>query len=100
MQSTSYRSKDDFTITTTRIDENGKILSTEETKAVNFVDLPEKTRDIIAKLIGTVPVDESRILVKKNKGFTNYDVRLNESAIRCKVSINDDGTIREKKISK
>lgn len=100
MQSTSYRSKDDFTITTTRIDENGKILSTEETKAVNFVDIPEKTRDIIAKLIGTVPVDESRILVKKNKGFTNYDVRLNESAIRCKVSINDDGTIREKKISK
>lgn len=100
MQSTSYKSINEFTITTTKIDKNDKVIATEKADALNYVDLPKKTRDIIAELIGAVPVDESRIMVKKNNGFTSYDVRLNESAIRCKLSINDDGTIREKKVIK
>ncbi len=101
MQSTSYKNINEFTITTTKIDNTGKILFTEKANAMNYVDLPKGTRDIIAELIGgAVPVDESRIIVRKNEGYTNYDVRLNESAIRCKLSINDDGTVRDKKVIK
>lgn len=100
MQSTSYKNINELTITTTKIDENGKILDVDKADAMNYVDLPKNTRDIIAELIGAVPVDESRITVRKNEGYTSYDVRLNESAIRCKLSINDNGTIREKKIIK
>ncbi len=100
MQSTSYKGINEFKITTTKINQEGKILSQEEANAMNYVDLPETTRKIIAELIGAVPVDESRIMVRKQTGYTNYDVRLNESAIRCKISINDDGTIREQKVTK
>lgn len=100
MQSTVYDTPDKFAVTTTVITPEGKVTSSERTEAVNYVDLPAPTRDIIAKLIGAVPVDESRIMVKRGEGFDTYDVRLNESAVRCKVSINHDGTIRDKKVTK
>ncbi|WP_218916221.1 glycosyl hydrolase family 28 protein [Pseudopedobacter saltans] len=100
MQSTSYKNINEFLVTTTKINQKGEVLAKEEARAVNYVDLPEMVKTVIAELIGAVPVDESRIMVKKEKGYTSYDVRLNESAIRCKLSVNDDGTIRDKKVIK
>ncbi|HEX7847189.1 MAG TPA: glycosyl hydrolase family 28 protein, partial [Chitinophagaceae bacterium] len=67
VQSTVYNSNTRSTVTRTRIAQDGKVLSNQQSEALNYVDLPGPVKKIIVEAVGTVPVDESKI-TKTMKG--------------------------------
>lgn len=100
LQTTVYQSKTQSILTTTKIDSRGKILSSNQSLVLNYVDLPIKLKESINKIMGTVPVDESRITMKEGKSEDVYDIRVVGSDLRYRLVLSKNGELKKKEIIK
>lgn len=101
VQSTRYESRTKSIVTTAVIDRSGKVLSTRQAEALNYVDLPAPVKAaIVEALEGTVPVDESKIIKSMQNGDTIYEVSVIGSDLRYRLNIDDKGKLKAQEVLK
>lgn len=100
VQSTVYTSNTRSTVTRTRISLDGKVLSSQQSESLNYVDLPASLKATIVQATGTVPVDESRIIKTEKGDHTLYEISVIGSDLRYRLTIAPDGVLKEKEVIK
>lgn len=100
VQSTTYHSATNAIITKTLINQKGKVLSKEDSEALNYVDLSQPVKKAMIGILGTVPVDESRIIKTIKGDDVFYEISVIGSPLRYRINITSDGTIKSKEIIK
>lgn len=83
-------------LTTVRtFDADGTQLTAERTEAVVYAKLPEKIRRTITRTIGMVPVDEAKIIRRRENGTDVYTITTVGSDVRHTIRMTPSGTLIE-----
>lgn len=65
VRTTRYLGPGHILVTTRTFDADGVELAAEQSEALTYVKLPEKVRQTIARVVGMIPVDESKIIRRR-----------------------------------
>ena len=100
VQSTRYESHDRLHLTTTTFDAEGRVRDIRRAEAMPYVNLPAPVRRTIVEVVGSVPVDESRVIRRGEGDETTYEITMIGSDLRYKLRITDDGVLHDKKVTR
>ena len=93
VKSTSYLEKGHSQITTRTFDKDGNILSEDRNEALLYVKLPAQVQQTICKVMGMVPVDESKI-IRRRKGDTEvYNISAVGKDIKYTIRMTPSGQL-------
>ena len=80
-------------VTTRTFDEGGTELAAEQSEALTYVKLPEPIRRTIARVVGMVPVDESKIVRHRQHDTDIYTVTTVGRDVRYTIRMTPSGTL-------
>ena len=100
VQSTRYESHDRLHLTTITFDAEGRVRDIRRAEAMPYVNLPAPVRRTIVEVVGSVPVDESRVIRRGEGDETTYEITMIGSDLRYKLRITDDGVLHDKKVTR
>lgn len=100
VQSTRYESHDRLHLTTFTLDADGRVRDIRRAEAMPYVNLPAPVRRTIVEVVGSVPVDESRVIRRGEGDDKTYEITMIGSDLRYKLRITDDGVLHDKTITR
>ena len=86
-------------VTTRTFDAGGTELTAEQSEALTYVKLPEKVRQTIARVVGMVPVDESKIIRRRQDDKDIYTISMVGKEVRYTIHMTSSGTLIDFKLS-
>ena len=99
LRTTRYLSPKHQVVTTRIFDAKGVELSTEESEALIFVNLPEPIRQTIIRVVGMVPVDESKIIRRHKDGHDIYTISTVGTDTRYTIHMMPSGALIRAEVS-
>lgn len=100
LRTTRYLGPGHMQVTSRTFDAGGVELAAEQSEALAYVNLPERVRQTIAQVIGMVPVDESKILRRRQNDTDVYTVTMVGTDVRYKIKMTPSGTLIESEMSR
>lgn len=98
IQYTMYKDVSSYRQYTSSFDTQGHLISSEYSDALIYVSLPQPIRETIMQALGTVPVDESKIIRRQENGDTIYEISLIGKSEKYQLNITDSGILKGKTI--
>lgn len=99
VRTTRYPEPGHMMVTARTFDARGMELSAEQSEALTYVALPPKVRQTIAQVIGMVPVDESKIVRRRQNDTDLYTITVVGSRVRYTIRMTPSGTLIESEMS-
>ena len=93
VRTTRYLGPGHMLVTTRTFDEGGTELAAEQSEALTYVKLPEPIRRTIARVVGMVPVDESKIVRRRQHDTDIYTVTTVGRDVRYTIRMTPSGTL-------
>ena len=93
VRTTRYLGPGHMLVTTRTFDEGGTELAAEQSEALTYVKLPEPIRRTIARVVGMVPVDESKIVRRRQQDTDIYTVTTVGRDVRYTIRMTPSGTL-------
>lgn len=93
IRTTRYLGPGHMLVTSRTFDARGVELTAEQSEALTYVGLPEKARQVIAGVVGAVPVDESKITLRRGAGEDVYKVSMVGSDSYYTIRMTTDGVL-------
>lgn len=100
IQYTVYKDISSYRQYTGTFDEQGQLIRSEYSDALIYVSLPQPIREAIMQALGTVPVDESKIIRRQENGDSIYEISLVGKSEKYRLNITDGGLLKEKTVLK
>lgn len=95
VRTTRYLAPGHMLVTARTFDASGAERSAEQSEALTYVNLPEPVRRTIARVIGMVPVDESKIIRRRQKDRDVYTVSVVGKEKRYTICTTPEGALIE-----
>lgn len=73
---------------------HGELLAEEQQETILFTDLPESIRQYLIRQTGSVPVDESKIRIRRTADANIYSVSTIGSSLRHIIQVDRNGTMQ------
>ncbi len=99
VRTTRYLGPGHILVTTRTFDADGVELAAEQSEALTYVKLPEKVRQTIAREVGMVPVDESKIIRRRQHDMDVYTVTMVGRDVRYTIHMTPYGTLIKSEVS-
>ena len=99
VRTTRYLGPGHILVTTRTFDAGGVELAAEQSEALTYVKLPEKVRQTIARVVGMIPVDESKIIRRRQHDMDVYTVTMVGKDVRYTIHMTPSGTLIKSEIS-
>lgn len=93
VRTTRYLGPGHMLVTARTFDAGGAELAAEQSEALTYVKLPEKVRQTIARVVGMIPVDESKIIRRRQHDTDVYTVTMVGKDVRYTIHMTPSGTL-------
>ena len=93
VRTTRYLGPGHMLVTSRTFDAGGVELTAEQSEALTYVKLPEKVRQTIARVVGMIPVDESKIIRRRQHDTDVYTVTMVGKDVRYTIYMTPSGTL-------